>query len=384
MTLMVVTGLPGNGKTLWTLCHVKAWAERDNRPVFFAGVKGLKLDWEDIDPYEWHKAPANAIVVIDEAQRAHDDAKGGKARGKLFGVRQRGDVPDWVSQLEVHRHGGIDVVLITQHPMLLDTHVRRLAGRHVHLVRRFGLQSSTVHEWAEVREDCHKRRSGSSASSWRFPREAYAWYTSAEAHTVKVRIPWRVWAFGVTLLVLVALAWWIWGRVVAQMTPALRSVATTGQAQASPGPMSPSGAAGGQGLRVPGQSSVQPMGRYEWVSQWEPRVPGLGYTAPAYDDLTRPQEVPYPAACVVMRKECRCYTQQATRLDVPEPLCRSLVERGFFVAWRGQAHQSDQARPVALAASVPSVVPQSGSGLIVIGDSPRGPAAAQRVSVLDR
>jgi hypothetical protein len=384
MSMTAITGLPGNGKTLYAIWQIQREAQREQRPVFYAGIRGLTLaGWKPIDPYDWMSAPARSIVVIDEAQDTHDAPGSGKDRGTLFGVRTRGEAPEWVKQLAKHRHLGIDIVILTQHPMLLDTMVRRLVDRHLHLVRRWGMQSSTVHEWREVRDDCHKRRTGSSKSVFKFPKEAFGWYASAEAHTMKVRVPWRVWGFGVTLLVLVALAWWIWGRLAAQVVPGLRSVHTVGQAQASPGPMAPAGAAGGQGLRVSGQAPGQPLGRYEWVSQWEPRVQGLGYTAPVYDELTRPQEVPYPAACVVMREECRCYTQQATRLDVPEPLCRSLVERGFFVAWRGQVH-GDQAKPAALPASVPAVLPAAGPGLIVIGDSPRGPAAAQRVSVLER
>lgn len=373
MSIKLVTGLPGNGKTLYALFWVKQWAEREGRPVFYAGIKGLKLPWQTIDPYNWRNAPAGAIVVIDEAQRAHDP----EGKKPLFAPCVRNAVPAWVADLTVHRHGGVDLVLITQHPSLLDTSVRRLVDHHLHVVRRWGLQAATVHEWRECRDDCNRRRADSSKTSWRFPREVYGWYESAEAHTMKVRIPWRVWGLGVVLLALIGLVWFVGSRILGQVTPK----GAPGQAShqvASPGPMPVPN--GGQGLRAPGQAGAQPLGRYEWVAQWEPRVQGLGYTAPAYDELTKPVEVPYPAACVVMRKECRCYTQQATRLDVPEPLCRSIVDRGFFVGWRGQVR--DQARPVAVAASVPSPAAPPGGGAIIIGDEPRGPAAAQRVSVL--
>lgn len=380
MSCTLITGLPGNGKTLYAIWTVQQRAQAEHRPVFYSGIKDLQLDWEKIDPYEWHKAPVNAIVVIDEAQRSHDEPDSKKARGKLFGVRPRGEEPDWVTQLEVHRHGGIDLVLLTQHPMFVSSHVRKLCDRHLHLIRRWGLSSSTVHEWGEVREDCHRRRADSSKATFKFPRQAYGWYKSAEAHTMRVRIPWRVWAMGGVLLALAGLVWFVWSRLAAQLAPKL-PVSQSVQ-HASPGPMrvGAPGGDGGQGLRPPGQA----LTRYEWVAQWEPRVQGLGYTAPAYDDLTKPVEVPYPAACVVMKKECRCYTQQATRLDVPDALCRAVVDRGFFVAWRGQG-QRDQARPVAVGASAPSpatAVP--GAGLIVIGGEPRGPAVSQRVSVLDR
>lgn len=376
MSITLVTGLPGNGKTLYALWYVQQWAKREGRPVFYAGIKDLTLPWQVIDPYDWRNAPAGAIVVIDEAQRAHD----AECKKPLFAPCMRNAVPAWVADLTVHRHGGVDLVLITQHPSLLDLSVRRLVDRHLHIVRKWGLQSATVHEWRECRDDCNRRRGDSSKSSWRFPREVYGWYKSAEVHTMRVRIPWRVWGMGIVVLALAGLVWFVWMRLAAQLAP--KAPAGQSMQHASPGPMRIAGPGGdgGQGLRPPGQA----LTRYEWVAQWEPRVQGLGYTAPAYDELTKPVEVPYPAACVVMRKECRCYTQQATRLDVPEPLCRAVVDKGFFVAWRGQG-QHDQARPVAVAASVPSPATAApGGGLIVIGGEPRGPAVSQRVSVLDR
>jgi len=349
MSCTVVTGLPGNGKTLYTLWMVEKRRKEEHRPVFYSGIKELALEWEAIDPYEWHKAPANAIVVIDEAQRSHDDAVDQKkGRGKLFGVRPRGEEPDWVTQLEVHRHGGIDLVLLTQHPMFLSAHVRKLADRHLHLVRRWGFQSSTVHEWGEVREDCHKRRADSSKHTFSFPREVYRWYKSAEAHTMKVRVPWRIWGMGIVILALIGLIWFVVHRLAAQVGGPAQS---SSQVAAQPGGAFPGGPAGGQGLRVAGQS----LSRGEWLAQWEPRVPGLGYTAPVYDDVTKPVDAPYPAACVVIRGGCQCWTQQATRLQVPDALCRTIVAGGFFVGWDTEGRRVER-RPVAVAssASVPS------------------------------
>src|SRR6185503_2096491 len=71
----------------------------------------------------------------------------------------------------------------------------------------------------------------------------------------------------------------------------------------------------------------------EWVAEYRPRVEGLAYTAPVYDDVTKPVRAPYPAACLASKARCGCYSDQGTRLDMPEALCRQIVERGFYVAW---------------------------------------------------
>ena len=189
--ITLITGQPGAGKTLYALNYVKALAEKEGRPVFYDGIRDLKLPWTPLERCElWFEVPAGAIVVIDECQRA-------------FRPRGAGaQVPKHVEQLETHRHHGIDLILITQHPMLVDSNVRRLAGRHFHVVRAFGLQKSTVHEWGEVREQCDKNRSGSVRHDFFYPKESFRWYQSAEVHTVRRRIPMRVYfLFAIPLLV---------------------------------------------------------------------------------------------------------------------------------------------------------------------------------------
>ena len=148
--IVLITGLPGNGKTLYALDWVKRKADKEQRPVFYARIKGLTLPWTLIDPFEWDKCPANAIVVIDEVQQANDPTD--PKSPSLFGVRQRGAVvPPWAAALETHRHKGIDLVLITQDPMLMDVHDRKLVGMHFHVKRVFGLQRATVHEFGGCR-----------------------------------------------------------------------------------------------------------------------------------------------------------------------------------------------------------------------------------------
>jgi len=52
----------------------------------------------------------------------------------------------------------------------------------------------------------------------------------------------------------------------------------------------------------------------EWLVQQEPRVHGLALSAPAYDEVTKPVVAPYPATCICSSTQCRCYSQQGTRL----------------------------------------------------------------------
>lgn len=315
----LITGLPGNGKSLFAIGYIKQWAERENRPVFYSGVtlteEGKQaLGWTEIDALEWFKCPAGAIVFIDEAQR-------------VFRPRMHGkDVPKHVAELETHRHAGMDLVLITQHPMLIDNEVRRLAGSHRHVVRMMGTQRATIHEWCEVRQDCEKgsRRSDSEKTIWAYDKSIYALYKSAELHTVKRKIPKVVFLLALAPVVIGLAIWWMvsYGKKVTV-------------APAEPGVSVSEGGMQKTGLAVPGRNSegkafdpVADAKNYVVVNT--PRLEGLPHTAPKYDDLTKPEVAPVPVACVATEKRCLCYTQQGTRMDVRDQQCRDIAEFGFF------------------------------------------------------
>lgn len=304
-----VTGLPGNGKTLYTICMVKEWAEKENRQVYYNGIEILDkeaLPWiEFTDPKEWHKLPVGAIIVMDEAHKA-------------FPVRPQGSrAPEHVEAIAELRHQGHNLVLITQHPMELDSSIRRRVGRHLHAVRRFGLQACAVFEWARCVENCDKTRKDALRHEWKYNSKAYAWYKSAEVHTIKRRIPKKV-LFLLLAPVTVGVAiWWVYGVFAKQRAGETPSAVSSAQVASAP-------VMGGQ----PGQPS--PMA---WFEQHSPRVKGLPHTAPVYDSVTQPVRAPYPAACVANKTRCQCYTQQATRMDVDEETCRGIAAGGYFVAW---------------------------------------------------
>lgn len=317
--ITVITGLPGNGKTLYALTLVKALSEKEGRPVFYARIKGLKLPWTLIDPFEWFKCPPNAIIVIDEAQKSADPSD--PKSPTLFGVRQRGaPVPIWAAKLEDHRHGGVDLFILTQDAMLLDSHDRKLCERHFHMRRTFGMQRATIHEFTGgARANASTTQKGSIRHEWAFNKEAYAWYESAEVHTHKARIPVRVWLFLALPLLLGALVWFFWTRI----DPSRKQAALDEQA-----------AGASQGGARSAASAGRPVTAADYAADFRPRVAGLAYTAPAYDEVTKPVEAPYPAACVEMAKRCECFSQQGTKLEVPAYLCQGIVKGGFFVSWK--------------------------------------------------
>jgi zona occludens toxin len=101
----------------------------------------------------------------------------------------------------------------------------------------------------------------------------------------------------------------------------------------------PSGAASSPaGVRVTSAADMTPA---QYVASYAPRVVGLAYTAPRYDDLTKPTSAPFPAGCVKMAERCNCYTDQGTKLDTTVELCQQIARDGYFKDWGGSG-----ARPV--------------------------------------
>ncbi len=305
------TGLPGNGKTLYALSYVKAWAEKDKRPVFYHGIKGLTLPWEEIDPQKWYDCPANAIVVIDECQSVFRPRTVSK------------EVPEYVSRLETHRHQGIDLVLITQHPLLADSSIRRLVGKHLHIVRTFGTERATIHEWGSARDNCDKPagRRDSIKHHWKYDKAAYSYYQSAEVHTVKRNIPMRLFLLMAVPVLLIAAVVYVY-KFTKKQTDG-EAVPANAAVQ-----LSPAAAANGNVKIASYKNAMEDAKQY--VYQNTPRVDGLPQTAPKYDELTTPTQAPAPVACMATQSRCSCYSQQATPIAMPDNLCRDIVKHGYF------------------------------------------------------
>lgn len=326
------TGLPGAGKTLYTISLVKALSEREQRPVFYSGIKDLALPWHEIDAEKWIDCPDGAIIVIDECQR-------------LFRPRGNGAaVPPWVSKLETHRHQGIDLFIVTQHPMLIDANVRRLTERHFHVSRRFGMQRATILEFQSCKDQPLAKLADAQRHQWPYPKEVFSYYKSAELHTVKRRLPVQLFVL-VGVLAMTGGAVWYFvrshyqdGQVLlpGQTVPAKAEPLATGQ---------PSSAK---------PAADRPLTAAQYVDRYQPRVPGLAHTAPVYDEVTKPIRAPVPLHTAIWRGKCHAFSQQGTALDMPQDMCLAINQRGFFRSFDDKAAPSSSPEPAGRAAAVGS------------------------------
>jgi zona occludens toxin len=72
-----------------------------------------------------------------------------------------------------------------------------------------------------------------------------------------------------------------------------------------------------------------------YVEARKPRIDGLPHTAPVYDKLTEPKQVPEPVGCMESRRTgCQCYTQQGTPYRTTQELCRQILAHGLWMDWK--------------------------------------------------
>lgn len=337
--LYLISGANGAGKTLNTLKWVRERQLKENRPVCHNGrfdpVPGGELEgWKKIDFKDWQDQPDGTIFLIDEA---HNDLPNRPAGST---------VPDAIKMLAEHRKRGFDFYLVTQHPQNIDSFVRRLIGPpgwHRHLKRSFGVDMVSVLEWSAVNPNCEKDGSGKTGTvtMQAFPKEVYGWYKSASLHTGKKRIPKQVWVLLLCLIAIPLLIWAASGKLLSKSeAKAAAKPVTEAQAQAAPVPV----------------QAVAKLTLEQYLDERTPRLKDFPHTAPAYDEVTKPIVAPYPAACVHMGKTCKCYTQQATLMQVSGAVCLQIVAQGFFVDWQQPQHQQAQQQP-AMAPPMPREPP---------------------------
>ncbi|QEY26505.1 zonular occludens toxin family protein [Neisseria zalophi] len=340
--LYLITGVPGSGKTLKMISDLMNRKDLKDRPLYLDGIPEVKGDIipnlpipEGESMQTWHKwAPTGAILVIDECQR-------------VFRPRPSGSkVPDYVAELETHRHKGLDIFLLTQHPRLIDINVRSLIGHHCH-ISKTNLGVRRMLEWESCGDPTSKASVQSAVKSvYTLDKKAFGVYKSAEEHTkINTKLSRVVYITPVVLLVIIAAAWYLYSSW--QGYTSEESAAQVAAEAASP--------VGGAAVAAPAANDASTTGQYpptaasEPVTKphlteddYKPVIDGQPWTAPIYNSLNKNiQTMPFPAACVKNGDRCTCYTDQATPIKgMDKAICIDYVDNGIYNPYKQTVENS--------------------------------------------
>lgn len=338
-SITLLTALPGSGKTLRIVTWLKVESEKGSA-VYVAddsdgnrGIKGLKIPHIRFpDPREWTDIPAGSVLVVDEAQ-------------DWFRARRSGDPPKYLTDMERIRHRGVRLLLATQQPNYLDAHLRGLVGCHEHMVREEGKEEAKIYRHNEIMDDVRSQRARSryDSETWKYPKDNFKLYKSAEVHTVKKVTKARtkrglMMAVGAVVLAAVGVLY-------------LRGVffGSEGEAQASGG----AGSAGPAVVERRKGPDAVPADAAAWAARLEPRIPQIPMSAPIFDG----REIvasPRIACAIGESMGCVCLTEQGTRYQLDQFACVDLVKSGgtydfFREPERDREKRRDPDAPVALA-----------------------------------
>ena len=279
--ITLITGAPGTGKTN-ALVSLLAELGKD-RTVYVHGIPDLKIEHQELtDPSTWpDTVPDGSAVVIDEVQTVW----------RPRGPGQK--VPEHVAKLETHRHRGLDFYIITQGPNLVDSNVRALVGRHIHL-RDLGILGRWWYEWPECADNCRTGwKNAPIKKRYRLDKAAQQQYKSASIHVKPVRsIPWMLAVMMVAIITVFTMTWFAYKAINARMNPQQAKPAT----QAAP---------------MPGGTASAPRS-----------VPA-SYTPPPAPEQAPPPPAPRLVGCISNKTKCHCFDDTGALVTPPREICEA-------------------------------------------------------------
>lgn len=196
MPTKLITGQPGNGKTLYAVSLILE-AVKTGRPVY-SNINGLnvdgvepipvnakgELDWTMTEPGDEEAKTFGALVVYDETQKLPYFAY--KAKEKLSSN-------PLITRLEDHRHFAYDLIFITQSPKFLHLHLLELINEHYHVKRPMNRARAEIHKhrgYSMNPETVAAQERAEDIFKFDYPKDLFKLYKSTEIVTnSKIQIP---------------------------------------------------------------------------------------------------------------------------------------------------------------------------------------------------
>ena len=285
--LYLITGTPGHGKSLFAVDMIQKFVDENKqleakgekpRPIY-ADIDGLIIPGVQESPDDWRTLPDGSIVVYDECQqRFGPDGQGRSSRGDI-------------QEMETHRHRGFDIILITQHPKLLHSHIRRLIGRHYHVFRMYGTNTAKIFSrdgQMDIDKPAYLEKQDNFA--WQYPKQHFDKYKSATQHTHKRRLPAWMKRSMLGALVAIPLVAFLFYQAIPFFT--------------------------GSNTAEIVQEEIQPKSVN--ASQ------GTVRTVATREPLQTKRE-PEPVACIASDTACRCYDKDGQKISMPFQQCQNIT-----------------------------------------------------------
>lgn len=232
---ILITAPIGTGKTLYTIELIFEYLNQ-GRPVY-SNIVGLKVtgvinvDSTSQNPFDWRDLPNDAVLFFDEAHEhpAYSerdllknltieyyeqdlknvdllDVSDTKKKSITAQIekeyskalrRKKEEILDIGLSMSMHRHFGIEIILISQNPTKLNKDVLSNVTIHHVMRRKFGFDAANIWTFGEAMTTWGKSVADSALVKkyWRFPKHLYNYYVSSEKHNIKKYFPKKYYAY---------------------------------------------------------------------------------------------------------------------------------------------------------------------------------------------
>lgn len=188
MSILLITGIPGSGKTLFAVSRLKKEIEKnislpvDEQRKIYCDITGLKIENIEKPPIDWRTTPERSLLIYDEAQ-FHEEFKPTRGINRF----------KFVEDLTIHRKTGHEIWFITQDPNRLHNDILAMVEQHFHLERPYGAKLATIYQYRGA-EKFAKRPSvkerAERKSLFNYDKSLYELYESSQVDDgIKMRLP---------------------------------------------------------------------------------------------------------------------------------------------------------------------------------------------------
>lgn len=297
----------------------------------------------------WLQYPENhgSVVIIDEAQN-------------VFPPRPAGSkTPELVEWLHVHRHSGIDIILITQMPGRIDRHVRDLVGAHYH-IHKTPLGVRMRYFWDYCANNPKTEMVNGRAEVYKFDKKAFGLYKSAEIHT-KVQTPKSrvLWVIPISLVVFGITAYWGFKLLTGLGASPENASESSKDVVVAESVKKTAEQGSAASAREIGHQISQNQNKNLTKEMLEPKIEGMVESKPLYDNIRQVKQLEYPVACISGGASgCSCYSSQGTVIkEIDKKTCNQYAKNGLpFNPYKEQPREYAQNRQIQPANSEPSQV----------------------------
>lgn len=194
MSVILITGIPGSGKTLFAVSQLKKAYDKnkalpvDEQRKIYCDITGLTLEGVEPPPMDWRKTPPKSLLIYDEAQ-FHNEFK------PTRGLTQFKQVED----LTIHRKTGHEIWFITQDPRRLHKDILGMVEQHYHLERPYGAKLATIYQYRGHEPYCNRptvKERAERKRVFRYDKSLFDLYQSSQVDDgIKLRLPNKIIAY---------------------------------------------------------------------------------------------------------------------------------------------------------------------------------------------